>query len=381
MKNAKLLTKVNTQHAIRNTQYLGRWSLVFFFAGCLALHAASRPGKIQFSNGEVTEGNISLTAGAELEIHLGGTQIRTLALDKVREIRLAPEKEEMVQKWRFPDAGQNRKEKWGQPYPTRDLKAAITLASNEKITGHLYTTVLYVEGAEKTQKVILYAKQSGEPGQTLASLIYPTLIQFADAAAEARDTIRLRLPALGLAGKLELAALNHNALLTYTGSNTAQPNEFRLTSPLGQQLFLAAKAGDKIVAGWPKPREERGQPAPVAKLFSLVQTNLAIAEDFFDDRNLLGVWLDQANSDLYSLVMLARQGKTTLDAAKSQPWRLVILRWKYDDETQRVMLAGRGYFFRGILEKGQAPPKVQLTEALWGIKKSGDVWVTGAAPP
>jgi hypothetical protein len=144
-----------------------------------AMRAApeSRPGQIQFSNGETVEGTLSLTPGAELSIEAGG-QLRRVSFDRVQAISLTPEHEEMVQKWRFVEAGKTQKQREGDPYPVRQLRATIVLASGEKITGHLYTTVLYVEGQERTQKVVLWAKQRGKEGQALESLIYPTQIVF-----------------------------------------------------------------------------------------------------------------------------------------------------------------------------------------------------------
>ena len=330
--------------------------------------AAPRPGKIQFSNSEVVEGKISLSAGQQLRLHVDA-QIRILALDKVREIRMLPEGDEMVRNWRFKEAGQTAKEYSGKPYPLRSLKTTITLADGERITGHLYTTVLYVESQEKARKVVLFAKQRGQEGETFDKVIYPAVISFSDGAAGVEETIRVRITQAGIGPSTELAALTHGALMTLEGRQTGAAGEYRLASPLGEPVFLALKAGNKLVAGWPKEQDP--------KLVALVQTNLAIAEDFFDERRLLGVWLDQKTSDLYSLLMMSRKGQTTLDGAKTQPWRLVILRWKYDEETHRVMLAGRGFLFRGILAKGEAPPPVDLTDAFWGLKKEGEVWVSG----
>lgn len=343
-------------------------SLALLTIQAAPVETKSRPGKVQLSNGDVIEGNISLTPGSDLKLHVN-TQIRTLDLDRVQEIRVAPVEEQMVQKWRFLEAGQTKKEFSGLPYLIRTLQATVVLAGGEKITGHLYTTVFYVEGPEKTQKVILFAKQRGKEGEGANTLIYPAMIHFDDTAEEARETIRLRVQHPGFDDKTEIAAQTWGTLFTFDGKKTGQPGEYVLASPLGHEIFLAAKTGNSIVAGWPRESDP--------KILALVRANLAIAEDFFDDRKLLGVFLDKPNSDIYSLLMLTRKGGTTLEGNKTQPWRLVILRWKYDAETQRVLLAGRGFFFRGILAKGEKPPEVQVSEALWGLKKAGDVWVPG----
>src|SRR5262249_55491097 len=149
-----------------------------------ALQAGSteRPGRIQFSDGELLKGNISWTPGTELKIH-DGQSFRTIALDRVQQILMTPEQEELVQKWKFVEAGKTLKEHEGRPYPSRQLRATVLLSNGEKVTGHLYTTVLYLEGQERPRKIILWAKQRGPEGTTLDALTYPTQIRFTESAA------------------------------------------------------------------------------------------------------------------------------------------------------------------------------------------------------
>jgi len=111
----------------------------------------NRPGLVQFSNGEMVEGMLSLTPGSELKVHTG-KDLKTVALDQVQEMVFEPEKETMEEKWRFAEAGRTRKEKWGQPYPVREIRASVSLADGTVIRGHVYTTVLYLEGKEQTTK-------------------------------------------------------------------------------------------------------------------------------------------------------------------------------------------------------------------------------------
>ena len=335
-----------------------------------ALAAGKRPGKVQFSNDDVWEGKISLSPGDDFRLHVGGgTQIRALDFERIREIRLAPSGEKMVQKWRFLVAGQTKKQLWGQPYLIRDLEATVLLAGGEKMVGHLYSSVLYLEEGEKVRKVILPAKQRGKEGENAQALVYPAVITFTDQGVSTEETIRLRLSLRDTTDKTEVAALTWGALMTIEGSKTDQAGEYKMPSPLGRAMFLAAKTGSTIVAGWP----QRSDP----KFMEIVQTNLVNSEDFYDVRKLLGAYYDEPNLDIYSLLMLSRKGQTTMDGDKTQPWRLVVLRWKFDPETQRVLLAGRGYLFRGIQAKSEAPPLVTLSESLWQPRKQGEVWVAG----
>jgi hypothetical protein len=343
--------------------------LLLIAMGTTALAAPRRPGKVQLSNGETMEGAISLSPGEDFRLHVDGNQIRALDFERVREIRIAPAEEKMVQKWRFLEAGQVKKELSGKPYLIRSLAATVLLAGGEKVTGHLYTTVLYLESGEKARKVILPAKQRGKEGENADVLVYPALITFTDGATGTEETIRLRINLPELTDRTEVAALTWGALFTLEGSKTGPAGEYKMPSPLGREMFLAVKTGTKIVAGWPKSADP--------KFTQIVQTNLVFAEDFFDQRKLLGVLYDEPNLDIYSLLMLRRTGQTTMDGNKTQPWRLVILRWKYDPESQRVLLAGRGCLFRGILPKNEAPPEVTVSDQLWKPTQQGEVWVTG----
>jgi hypothetical protein len=327
-----------------------------------------RDGRVEFSDGNSVDGKISLTPGGELKIQ-AGSQIRVLDLDRVREIRLAPEKEEMERNWRFKEAGQTAKEYSGEPYPVRYLQATVVLAGGESFTGHLYSTVLYVEGGETTQKVLLLAKQRGSEGQSLKSLVFPSRISFGGATMADTATATLRLPWPGLGPRSEIAALTHGALVPLTPTLAGAAGEFKMISPAGKEFFLAIKTGGRIAVGWPSEKDD--------KTLAQVQKALANSEDFFDERRVLGVVRDKAAGEIYSLILAVRKGQTTLDETRSQPWRLEIYRWKTEEGSERVMLAGQGYLFRGIGAKGEAVPSVELSGKLWHIRHEGETWTAG----
>jgi hypothetical protein len=327
-----------------------------------------REGRVEFSDGKQVDGKISLTPGAELKIQ-AGSQMRVLDLARVREIRLAPEKEEMERNWRFKEAGQTAKEYFGEPYPIRSLQATVVLAGGESFTGHLYSTVLYVESGETAQKVLLLAKQRGKEGESLKSLVYPTRISFGGATVADSATATLRLKWPGLEARSEIAALTRGALVSLTLAAAGPAGEYKMTSPGGKAFFLAIKSGGKIAVGWPAEKDE--------KALAQVQKALANSEDFFDERRVLGVFRDKAAGEIYSLLLAARKGQTTLDQARSQPWRLEIYRWKTEEGSDRLMLAGQGYLFRGIGAKDEAVPAVELSDKLWHTRHEGTSWSAG----
>ena len=332
-----------------------RWLLFILFTA-MAFAQEPRPGIVQFSNGETVTGKISLTPGSELKL-ADGTKLSSLTLERVQEIRFAPEEETLEQKWRFPVAGQTRKEKWGAPYPVRHLHATFILGDGTMLVGHLYTTVLYVESTEKNQKVILDAKQRGQEGETFAALVYPASVKFTDAAVATKQTVRLQL---GVPG--EIVALTRGALVRLEAQGD------RLPSPLGAEFFVGVKNATGITVGWPAERDE--------KLTGLVRAALPDVRDFFDVLGLHGVWRDPKTGDVYSLMLLERRGATTLNAERSQPWRCEVWRWKFQDEEQKLMVAGRNYFFRDIVARGAPAPALTTSPKLWNLRKAGDTWTT-----
>jgi hypothetical protein len=99
--------------------------------------------------------------------------------------------------------------------------------------------------------------------------------------------------------------------------------------------------------------------------------------DFFDDRQVRGVWQEPESGDWYALVWAARRGETTLDQPRNRPWRLEVLRWKTNPADTRLLLAGQGYFFRGIGTASEPPPRVEISPALWRVQVRGDRCVAG----
>jgi hypothetical protein len=56
---------------------------------------------------------------------------------------------------------------------------------------------------------------------------------------------------------------------------------------------------------------------------------------------------------------------------------LEIYRWKTEEGSDRLMLAGQDWLFRGIDAKNETAPAVELSAKLWHIEKNGDTWTVG----
>ncbi|AKJ63385.1 hypothetical protein [Kiritimatiella glycovorans] len=318
--------------------------------------AALEAGVVEFSDGSAITGEVRF-ASADVKLHYRGKKLIRIPADEIAGIRLRPERESLERKWMMPTAGQTRKERWGEPFPVRHLKADLLLAGGQRREGHLYTTPLYVLGPEGAEKVVLPAKQRGEEGQTLAELVYPVAVRTdREVAAEAAErTFRLPEPLRGA----EPVVLQRDTLTRLPVRR--EGDAWRVTALPGEKLFAAVRRDGTVTVGWP----ERRDPA----LFERMNAALAEAKDFFDRRELLGV-VRGGEDSLYALCLLSREGATTLKREKNRPWRVGIWRWKEDGEDGRIMLAGRGFFFRGIETRG-VRPEVRLSPELHAVMAGG----------
>ncbi len=333
-------------------RWVGLILMATILGGRLALgqDEAGRVGTVELSNGELLEGVISTTPGAPLRLQVG-KDVKDVPLAAVQELRFVPEAETLEQKWRFVEAGRTAKQKWGLPYPVRALQTQLLLSGGRIFTGHLYTTVLYVAQSNETVKVVIKAKDKGTEGQTFQDVVYPVRIAWAGAATalpgdihiEAGPSPDVQLVTLARGSLLRLAARTEHGALVLPALSTPA-------------VFVAVRTGGVYRVGWPALRE--------LALTEKIEKAMADVRDFFDAHQILGTWQD--GDEIYSLQMMHRQGQTSLREEKSQPWRLEIWRWK--EQAGQLMLAGRGYFFRGILDKTSAPPAVRLDSALWNLE-------------
>lgn len=341
----------------KRSRRISIWAtIICFMLSVMTGHAGTaRKGEIQFSDGENKQGLLSLSANRMLKIHDGKT-LRTIDLADVVEIRIEPEREKMERKWRFVEAGRTEKAFSGEPYPVRHLRTVIAMSQNTSITGHLYTTVMYVEQPEKTSKVVISAKLRGKEGQSFDDLVYPIRISFTDAVRRIGSDAEFEI--LRADGKriVDVRAITYPTLFRMKAARSAD-NTFRLTRLLDPRIFLAVRGEEEINIGWPENDPE---------LFTNISNAMHHVREFFDQQRLIGVYREADSNDAYSLIMLFRRGKTSLNASRSQPWRLGLWRWKYETGKE-PMVAARSYFFRGIEAKGGKPLPVRICAELWGL--------------
>jgi hypothetical protein len=344
----------------RTLKPLVRWPHLLVFAlllGVRALHAGApdtneAPGEIQFSDGTVWQGRLFFAPEARLQVQAAGRLVALTPAD-IREIRFTAISEQMEQSWRFVEAGQVRKERWGDPYPVRQLQASIWLAGGACLTGHLYTVPLYVERDGGTEKVVLSAKQRGQPGESLTNLVYPARLVWPAARASGEGVARIRLPA-DLAGPgREVKAMVLASLLKVPVQGMGDGLEYGVGARPGDELVVAVRDGLRVAVGWP---------AGGADLAPRIEAALADVRDFFDQRRVIAVTDLRPDQAVYALMLLWREGATTLDGPSNRPWHVEVWRWKMEPDSGRLMLAARGSLFEGLGRVGERP-EVRLVPA------------------
>lgn len=331
-----------------------RITLIIFAVFLAVISAQSAEGGlVQYSDGTEKTGETALAAPIELHV---AKQVHRIEAERVAEIRLKTESEEMAAQWRMPEPGKTRKEILGKPYPVRQFAATVTLTDGSELSGHLYTTVVYLTAEDKTSKVIIRFKEQGQPGETLTSLVYPVRVRFPVAS----ETARPRLLKIAAEGAQEIVLLTREGLARIEAR--AVEGAWRLPVAITPPAFLCVRRDDGLVASWPAGDHQ--------ELRAQVQESLAKdVLDYMDARTLLGVWKPADGDQVFSLVSLARTGSTTYKEDE-KPWRLEVWRWRHDAIGNRLMLAGRGYFMRGT---GRVPT-VTVNHAWWDITANGDIY-------
>lgn len=324
-------------------------------AAALASAAAEIDVAVQMSNGEELHGRLE-TWPNPLQL-TQDSRVHDIPWQQAAEIRILPDSERMVRQWRFAEPGQVRKIMWGDPYPVRTMRARVELHNGSVVTGRPSAAALYLRDEEGVRKVLVLSKQSGKAGETLDQLVYPVRIAISGGApGKAARATELNIPA-AFASVSEVVSLSWDSLIRIQARREAEPGKWRLPDAGGGRRFLAVRGPAGITAGWSDSQD--------CDMRALVEDALLELRDFFDDRRLLGVHVAPDGETIYSLVLQVRRGGTTLDRTRNRPWRLAIIRWKFDQDEAAFMAAGLGCFFRGIKAANEPPPGVRLSRELW----------------
>ena len=316
-------------------------------------HADGRPGAITYSDGHTQTGDLYLSPGKSLRIYTTETTTVSLSLDQVVEMRFKVEKEEMLDGFYFPNPGQATQAKTGDHYPVRYLSTDITLADGKTVSGHLLTTMLYLDNDDGTQKVPLMAKISGDDGQKIDDLVYAQDIRF-DSSAPVAGTSVVDLTQVGFTPKSPPAFFTKSDMTALPSSQVAGKQTWTVSTNHPDQIVFGLEAADGIHVAWPGIEAD----PDVSKAVQDALTNM---HDFYDTRTLIGCVAE--DDQVYAIVMLKRVG-SMVDGGGTPitngmiPWRVVDMHFDYDATTKRVTLLNRATLAVGRAGNNSPVPAV-----------------------
>jgi hypothetical protein len=322
-------------------------------ASCASLRADGRPGTVTFSDGHTVTGGLFLTPGKSLRIYTSDTTAVSLSLAEVKEMRIKVEKEEMRKGFYFPNPGQAAQAETGDVYPVRYLSAEIALADGKTVTGHLLTTMLYVENDDGTQKIPLMAKMTGDDGQKIDDLVYPADIRF-DASAAPPGVAQIDLSQAGFTPKNPPVVFGKPDMTLLPSSQVDGKQVWTVPTDHPDRIVFAVEAADGIHVAW--PNVEAGP--DVEKAVNVGLTNM---HDFYDSRTLLGCVAE--DDDIYSVVMLKRVGPMVGEDGIAVtngmiPWTLTVMHWNYDADAKKATLLDRATLVVGRANNNSPVPAV-----------------------
>ena len=314
-------------------------------------YADGRAGSVQWSDGRQVAGAISLTSGKTLRLFLDKQQV-TLDLDNVKQLVFTPEKEELFEGFYFPNAGQATQVKTGEVYPIRYLQTQVTLADGKVLTGHLYTTTFYIENDDRTQKLVVMAKQTGADKEKLADLVYPTLVRFDTVSPNAGKSL-LDLGKIALKNPQDPVIITRPDLAFVVTQQNVGASGWTVQAADPAMLFVSVRDDAGFHIGWPAG-------APNVEMKQAADAGLKTMQDFYDDRTPLGYVTDREAGEVYMLALLKRAARFVNGGGEEHdtPWSMVVLRWKYDPEQKKVTLMNRALLGIGRMDSNRPQPAV-----------------------
>jgi len=372
--------------------------MLVLFPGVLPARDVKTPKRqasILLSDGKVLEGTILLTPGRDFRLvgipQETGTKfgkVRSFNVNIVREMTFSPYREFYRKHFRF-ERGTATKIYEGEPYPIREPKCTVVFNSGEKRTGILHSTVIYLKEKDpdtgitlRNRKFILRSKQKGKPGDKLGDMVYITRIRMLDEGQKIARSLDIKLLSLDSDKAGDLKAITRETLTSVPVKAGRGDGKMKVFSTFGENVFLAARIGDKYVAGWPEEGTKR------TKLFESVEKEFLKLVDYYNERKLLGVIASNNGRRILTLARLRRQAPD--GAYRGMPgffeidgngelmefFRLSVWKWNRDPETGNMVLIDRGSFFRFRIDAEAKTPEAGVCPDLWPIvKKDGKLLV------
>ncbi|MEO0509907.1 MAG: hypothetical protein AAF065_08625 [Verrucomicrobiota bacterium] len=354
-----------------------------------------RVAVITLSNGETVRGKVSLyprnlirivTAAGENTANTGRSKENTemwgkerdFGIDVVKKISFAPrpkgfngftkEGERYDKNWKW--AGPNSKEKIFSDlsYPVRELIGKVEFTSGETLIGNIQSIAFYLqkEKAYKKTKFLHQSKKQGKEGQKLSDLVYMTSIEFVDQGKQFSRTRTLVLAGERFKGVTEVRCLNRKEL-TPIPVKKVSGDRYEISFTMGQDVFMAYEKDGIQYAQWPPDNVD-------PELWALAEASLADINDYFNDRELLGIYPVPNTETILTLVKLRRRimpiarDNSEFDVEFGEPTersRFSIWRWSKPPDLNEMTLLKRGTFFRRKHLVEDFTPEMKAISEIW----------------
>jgi hypothetical protein len=267
------------------------------------------------------------------------------------------------------------------PFTSR-RKCTVVFNTGEKLEGILRSTVIYMtvrksngEDASGVKKFMLKSHEREK------QVVKKVVVTSPGRAAVAKASLELRGLELGPGD--ELFALTEETLAPVPVTPVAgRAGHYEVKSTLGQNVFLAARIGDTYVGGWPKEGAERND------LFREVEIHLEKIAEYYNERKLLGIMVNETGTVVRTLLSLRRQVPEWAAVASAgmhdkdgaiEHFRLSIWTWRRDPENGEMALVKRGSFCRDRVSPHAATPPAGISSGLWPVVSEGGRIVAGTA--
>lgn len=361
--------------------------------------APSREAVIVLSDGTTLQGTVLLTPGNDFSIvgidaSVKFNKVQDFNVDIVREMTFKPYKESYDREYTFSEIQYRTEQKVdkvyrGEPYPILEPQCTVVFNSGEERTGILKTTVIYLKEKDPdtgmvvgTRKFSLKAKLTGKPGEDMTNLVYVTRIKMLDEGKKIESSIALEFLSLDPASVTDLQAITQDTLTGVPIKAGDGNKKVEVLSTFGENVFLAARIGDRYVAGWPEEGTRQ------TELFKQVEEQFMTKVDYFNEKKLLGILPLDNGRRMLTLVSLRRQvpdgayrgmpGSFEVDGngENMEFFRLSVWLWHRDPETGTMALVDRGSFYRVKVGDKAATPPAGICPELWPIvKQDGKILV------
>ncbi len=379
-------------------------TMLVCFPGVLAgqgVVSHRREAVLRFSDGSQIQGTILLTPGVDFRLvgipGRGGMtfgaegkfgKVSPFNLNVVKEMSFSPYREFYKKRFKF-ERGSATKIYEKLAFPVREPQCTVVFNSGETRTGILHSTVLYLKEKDpdtgitvRNRKFILRSKQKGEPGDKLEDLVYLKQIRMLDEGDKIKDSVEIEFLSLDSKSVNELKAITQRTLTSVLVKAGKQDGKPKVFSTLGENVFLAAKIGDRYVAGWPEEGTKR------TELFEAVEKEFLKTVDYYNERKMLGILPLNGGRRMLVLAKLRRQvpahayrnlpGWFEIDAEGNDMefFRLSVWMYNRDLATGDMVLISRGSFYRQRLDAEAKTPEMGVCPELWPIvKKDGKIFV------